>query len=176
MKRLLIILILVVPNIVIGQNSQLNKLFEKYSGMDGYTSVHITKYMFELVAKIDTDEDMDEFKDVTKGLDYIKILTVSDERDKNKKGKFIQELKSVLKTPLYKDLMVVKEGKETVVFKVLEVKKKIVELVMTVEGGGEPVLIYMGGDIDLNKISKMSKSFKIDGFEHLKDVKVKRNN
>ncbi len=174
MKRLLIILILVIPNLVFGQKSQLNELFDKYSGMDGYTSVYITNYMFELVAKIEADEDMEEFKNVTKGLDFIKILTISDDSQAGDRVGFMNDLKSVLKKPLYKDLMVVKEGKETITFKVLEDKKKIVELVMTVEGGDEPVLIYMGGDIDLNNVSKMSKSFKIDGFEHLKEVKPKK--
>lgn len=171
MKRLLIILIFVIPNLVFGQKSQLNEFFDKYSGMEGYTSVHITNYMFELVAKIEADEDMEEFKNVTKGLDFIKILKISDDGKSGDSEGFMNDLKSVLIKPLYKDLMVVKDGKETVTFKVLEVKKKIVELVMTVEGADEPVLIYMGGDIDLNNVSKMSKSFKIDGFEHLKELK-----
>ena len=46
MKKLAIILLAILPMLGMAQESQLNALFNKYSGQDGYTSVYITSYMF----------------------------------------------------------------------------------------------------------------------------------
>jgi hypothetical protein len=45
---------------------------------------------------------------------------------------------------------------------------------MTVDGLASPVLIYLEGDINLKHISKLSKSMKIDGFEHLEKIDEKK--
>jgi hypothetical protein len=41
---------------------------------------------------------------------------------------------------------------------------------MIVTGQGNAVLMFLEGDIDLKSISKLSKSMKITGFEHLDKI------
>ena len=107
MKRILIIVVALLPLISMAQDSKLNQIFDKYSGQEGYTSVYITSYMFELFSKL-ADED-EEFDNVTKGLDAIKILTVSDDLNSKKRESFYTEINSALPASVYKDFMIVKD-------------------------------------------------------------------
>ena len=51
MKKLIFIMAVTIFTMQgMAQESQLNKIFDKYSGQEGYTSIHITSYMFELFA------------------------------------------------------------------------------------------------------------------------------
>lgn len=170
MKRIIIIIGLLIPVIMNAQESQLNAFFDKYSGKDGYTSVYITKFMFELFAKIDNDSEDKEFKEATSKLTAIKILTVDSVKNANAQIKFKNELMSVLPKTIYKELMIVKDGSETITFLINEQNSKISEFVMTVEGGGDPCLIFLEGDINLKSISKLSKTMNVKGFEHLDKV------
>lgn len=169
MKKIILICITVLPLISMAQESKLNQIFDKYSGKDGYTSVYITSYMFELFSKI-ADENEEEFENVTKGIEGIKILTVSDNLDKASIKSFYTEINGALPTSTYKDFMIVKDGEQEVTFKVRDDGNKISEFVMIVKDDHEPVLLFLSGDIDLKQISKMSKSMDIKGFEHLEKV------
>lgn len=166
-----IVLILSIAFITIpgmAQQSQLNSIFDKYSGQEGYTSVYITSYMFELFSKLANEEDFDN---VTKGLEAIKILTANG--SSSQKQSFYSEISKALPTSVYKDFMIVKDGAQTVVFKVRDEGDKITEFVMIVEDEHEPVLLFLQGDIDLAQVAKMSKSMDIKGFEHLEKVEDK---
>ncbi|HBO76515.1 MAG TPA: hypothetical protein DD653_17790 [Marinilabiliales bacterium] len=173
MKKLVLIFMAFLPILAMAQESKLNQLFDKYSGQEGYTSVYITSYMFELFSKLDDESDA-EFENMTKGLEAIKILTVSDGLDAKSRELFYQEISSATQQPVYKDFMIVKDGKQEVIFKVREDGKKITEFVMVVKDASEPVLMFLLGDIDLKQISKMSKTMDIKGFEHLEKVEEKQ--
>jgi len=171
MKKIVIMLIVLLsPVWLLAQNSQLSKFFDKYSGQEGYTSVYITKYMFELFAKISDEQEDKEFKELTSNLNSIKILTADSLMEVRNGGKFQKELLRILPKTDYKDLMIIKEGKQDIRFLIREEKSKITELVMIVTGEDDPVLMFLEGDINLKNISKMSKSMKIKGFEHLEKV------
>lgn len=170
MKKVSLIILLMVPVLVFSQKSPLNTLFDKYSGQEGYTSVHITKYMFQLFAEISNDKEDKEFKDVTSKLDAIKILALSDDATESQKKSFKSELIKNLPKSQYKDLMIIREGKKVVTFMIKEDGSKISELVMFVDENDKSTLLYLDGDINLKSISKLSKSMKIDGFEHLEKV------
>jgi len=65
-----------IPVLTFAQNSPLDDFFDKYSGQEGYNSVYITKYLFQMFAKINTDKEASDFKDATSKLTAIKILSV----------------------------------------------------------------------------------------------------
>lgn len=176
MKKILIIFICFLPVSSFAQESELNTFFEKYSGKEGYTSVQITEYMFNLFRKIDAgnEEEDNEFKDVVSKLTSIKILTVDSAMDARMDQKFSKELRAALPKKIYKNLMIVKDGNETITFLIKEKGAKISEFVMTVDGPNSSVLIFLEGDISLNQISKLSKSMNINGFKHLDKVKDKQ--
>lgn len=172
MKKLVIILLAVFPMIGMAQESQLNKLFDKYSGKEGYTSIYITSYMFELFSKIAGKDDAD-LENITKGLDAIKILTVSNP-DSEKNIAFYNDVNKALPPSVYKDFMIINDSGQEIVFKVRDEGGKISEFVMIVKDENEPVLLFLQGDIDLAKVAKMSKTMDIKGFEHLEKVDEKK--
>ncbi len=173
MKNIVFIIIWMLPIIAPAQNSALNDLFEKYSGKDGYTSVYITKYMFNMFKDVENKTEEGDFEKVATKLNFIKILTFDDGANKTAKENFSNDLLSKLPKSSYKEIMVIKEGSETIKFLFKEGSNKNSELVMLVSGSDDPVLLFMEGDIKMSDLSKLSKTTNIDGFEHLKKVDEK---
>lgn len=169
MKRLILLAFLTMVLMGLkGQNSAVDKLFDKYSGRDGYTSILISKYMFSLFS--DVNPDNKEFNDLVGKLNSIKILS-SDSTNLNVGVNFYKEIMGELPINDYKELMVVKEKHQETKFLVKENNGNIVELLLIVGGKYSNVLICIQGDINLKNIAKLSKSMKIDGLENLEKIK-----
>jgi hypothetical protein len=153
-----------------GQNSAIDKLFDKYAGKDGFTTVTISKQMFELFNQVETNSKEDkDFKDVASKLTSIRILAMEKEGD-NPSINFYKELEKDLPASQYKELMVVKDKGQDVKFLTHEENGKITELIL-ISGGTDNALICITGEIDLKTISKLSKSMQIHGMENLDQIK-----
>jgi hypothetical protein len=161
---------MLIPFLTMAQETPANSFFNKHSGENGYTSVHITQYMFDLFSKISNEKEEKDFKEVTSKLTSIKILTVDSSFYVNSDTKFEKEILSTLPESIYKELMIIREGRETIKFLINEKGKKISEFIMIVYGTPEPVLIFLEGDISLKQISKLSKTMNVKGFEHLDKI------
>ncbi|CAN0298878.1 unnamed protein product, partial [Chrysoparadoxa australica] len=74
LKTIYILIIMCLPMIGSAQNSVVQQLFDKYSGQEGFTSVHISSYMFELFSKFDQEDK--ELQEITRSLKSIKILAM----------------------------------------------------------------------------------------------------
>ena len=114
MKRTLFSIVMMLSTVLLfGQKSAVDKVFDKYSGEDGYTTVYISSYMFNLLSKLETDDpDYNEFKSATSGIKSIKILTQNGDNS----VAFGKELISMLPRSEYQEMMVVKEENEEVLF------------------------------------------------------------
>ena len=159
--------------ILLSAQSPADKLFEKYSEKDGFTSVYITQHMFSLFADIETEEDKDGFVELVKNLNCIKIISVDDETpEMNAKVNFYDEIMKELPRDQYNELMVVKEKDSDVVFLAREVKGVIVELLLIAGGksNSDNVLISIQGIIDLENIAKLSHGLGIEGMKSLEDL------
>jgi hypothetical protein len=150
------------------QNYAIDKLFEKYSGKEGYTSVVISSKMFDLFSEMQTDDP--EFQNVIKGLKSIKILATDETWKEQGKVNFYNEIINELPMSQYEELMVVKEKDQDVKFLVREEGGQIVELLLIVGGTEENALISIQGIIDLKSISKLSKAMNIEGLENLEKI------
>lgn len=168
MKRTIIGgLILLFTISAIGQQSAVDKVFEKYSGKEGYTTVYISSFMFNLLNKLEVDDpDYNEFKKATSGINSIKILTQEGDNSES----FGKELLNMLPSSVYKEMMVVKEEEEEVKFLAREENGKITEFLLIVSGGGEDALIAITGDIDLESISSITSGLDMPGLENLEDM------
>ncbi len=167
MKRVVVLsLLLLLGAVAMGQKSPVDRLFEKYSGKEGYTSVFISEYMFTLFSSINSSDK--EFQEVIKGLSGIKILAT----DNPKTGiNFYAEIMKELPAKDYKELMVIKEKDQNLTFLVKDVKGKIVELLL-IGGGSDNVLISIqGSDINLKNIASLSKSMNIEALDALENIK-----
>jgi len=154
--------------IVFGQKSAVDKVFDKYSGQEGYTTVYISSFMFNLLSQLETDDpDYNEFKKATAGITSIKILT----QDGGESASFGTELLEMLPRSEYKEMMVVKDQEEEVLFLAREEGGKITEFLLIVSGGGDDALIAIQGDIDLESISSIASGLDMPGLENLEDLK-----
>ncbi len=153
--------------LTMGQTSAVDKVFDKYSGKEGYTTVYISSFMFNMLNSLETDDpEFDEFKKATAGIKSIKILT----QEGGNSVAFGAELLEMLPRSEYQEMMVVKDQDEDVLFLAREEGGKITEFLLIVSGDGEDVLIAIQGDIDLESIASIAAGLDMPGFENLEDI------
>ena len=158
---------LLVGMLAFGQQSAVDKVFDKYSGKDGYTTVYISSFMFNMLNSLDVDDpDYNEFKKATSGINSIKILT----QDGGNSQSFGKELLDMLPRSEYQEMMKVKDEDEEVLFLAKESGGKISEFLLIVSGGDEDVLIAITGDIDLESLSSIASGLDIPGMENLDEL------
>ncbi len=168
MKRIITGGVLIMLTLLaMGQKSAVDRVFEKYSGKEGYTTVYISSFMFNLLNSLETnDPEYNEFKKATAGISSIKILTQAGGNSKS----FGAELLEMLPRSEYQEMMVVKDQDEDVLFLAREVGGKITEFLLIVSGGGEDALIAIQGDIDLESISSIASGLDMPGLKKLEDI------
>ncbi|MCP4313243.1 MAG: DUF4252 domain-containing protein [Bacteroidetes bacterium] len=168
MKRTIIVsAILLVGMIAFGQKSAVDKVFDKYSGKDGYTTVYISSFMFNMLNSLEVDDpEYKEFKKATSGINSIKILT----QDGDGSEAFGEELLEMLPRSEYQEMMKVKDGEEEVLFLAKESGGKISEFLLIVSGGSDDVLIAITGNIDLESLSSIASGLDIPGMENLDEL------
>ncbi len=167
----LLILLFITPVWSFGQDGSVAEIFDDFSGKDGYTSVDITKGLFELFAEIDADDpEFDEFKKAVDGLESMRLLAYSVKEEKGtheEKERFINAVKNGVPFDAFKELMVVRDGDSKVNFYAKSEGQIIKEMIMIVDGPDEAVLLSLFGDIDLNHIAKLGAGMDMGGLEHL---------
>lgn len=174
MKKLLLIVCFIgMSAVIMAQNKSIDRVFDKYAGKEGFTTVYISKYMFTMFANLDDmdDEDLKEAQDVFGKLTGIKILAVEDADALGEGVNFYNEIMKDLPRDRYEELMVVKDSESDVIFLAREEQGIIVELLLIVGGEGDDnVLIAITGEIDLNTIAKLSKTMDIEGMDELENL------
>ncbi len=173
MKKLILALLMIgVVQFGMAQKSPTEKLFEKYNGQDGFTTIHISQELFGLFSDIDAenDEEMAEVKDMMSQLNYIRIL-MYDVKDGNRAE--MEEFKKEMDNfdlEGFTELMVVKEKDEEVRFLITKKGDRISELLLIISEDGEAGFISITGDIDINTVSKLSKTMGLEGMEKLEKL------
>lgn len=155
------------------QNKSIDRVFDKYAGQEGFTTVYISKYMFSMFANLEgvEDEDIKDVQDVFGKLTGIKILAVDDPSVLGEGVNFYDEIMKDLPRDRYEELMVVKDSESDVIFLAREEKGVIVELLLVVGGEGDSnALIAITGEIDLNTIAKLSQTMDIEGMDQLENL------
>ena len=153
------------------QRNPVDKLFEKYGGKDGFTTVFISSKMFSMFSDMEAGDD--DINKMIKNIESIKILTTDDESLLDPGINFYKEIMNELSLDEYEELMVVKEKDQDIKFLVKEKEDIIVELLLVIGGKGNNTLISIRGIIDLKSISKLSKSMNIEGLEKLEEIDEK---
>ncbi|MEA3504775.1 MAG: DUF4252 domain-containing protein [Bacteroidota bacterium] len=157
--------------------SPMDKLFTKYAGQEGFTSVNISSEMFAMFAdmNIDTEKISDESGkaavEAMSQLNGMKILTYSKSSDR--KLDFVKEINSAFDLSKFKELMTIKEKDSDVKFLVKKKGKKVTHLLMIADGKNEVVLMNLTGLIDMANIAKLSSQMNIKGMENLEKIEEK---
>lgn len=165
--------------------SLMDKLFEKYSGKEGYSSVNITREMFEMMAQVQLNtsdandqKKIDEMKSFVSKIEGLKVISTgkkNDGTDGKKAESLFREIMDHISKNTYKTLMEVKDGEQNVTFYVKRSGAKISELVVVSKEKNETSLISLNGDIDLNKVSELTRGMNLKGLDKLENAGEKKN-
>ena len=160
MKRIVLIIIAIaLPAFVAAQNSAVDKLFNKYKGKEGVTTVLISPELFQIMNALEVEEVEDAEIPFDK-VSSVKILTIED--NKAYEGvNFYEEIRNDLKLDDYAEVMTVNDGGETVRMWIKADEAMVSEFLLIV-GGGDNVLIYITGNFNLNDLEGLAESFDED--------------
>ena len=155
--------------------SPIDKVYEKYAGKDGFTSVNISKEMFQMFSQMNANKDTSAqaMKKMMDQLSGLKVLTFNaDSLNPGKAAAVYSEFASLFPASIYKELMTVNDDGENIRFLTKQEKNgKVGEMVMLMKGKKECVILSLTGNIDLSTISSLSKGINIHGMENLRKVK-----
>ena len=160
MKRVfLIVLVIAFPAFLMAQNSAVDKLFNKYKGKDGVTTVQISPELFQIVKAMDIEE-IDEHNIPFDKIASVKILTIEDEEGWDGVN-FYKEIQKDLDVSDFAEVLTVHDGGETVRMWMKAEKSKVSEFLLIV-GGDDNVLIYITGDFNMNDLEGLAESMDKD--------------
>lgn len=160
MKRIILLgFAVALPAFMMAQNSAVDKLFNKYKGKDGVTTVQISPELFQVMNAMDIEEVEDHDIPFDK-VSSVKILTIEDE-GAYEGVNFYDEIKNELKTDDFAEVMTVDDGDETVRMWMKADNATVTEFLLIV-GGGDNVLIYITGNFNMNDLEELAESFDDD--------------
>ena len=162
MKNLcLTAVVVLLPFCIMAQNQAVEKLFDKYQGKDGFTTVIVTKDAFKVLSDMENQEG--ELKKPLEKIHEVKVLVEEDEAEISGLN-FYDELKQDMNFTEYKELIIVKEKDQDVWVIGKEREGRFSELLVIV-GGEENVIIWVEGDFTFEELAGLSE---IGNIEHLR--------
>lgn len=148
------------------QAESLDRMFDKYEGKPGFTTVNVSEKLFALVASA-APADETEVKELVEGIKSIKILVFENTEGNAKSMEYYKEAEAVLPGSGYEELLTVNsEGEKVIMLGKTTGESVINELIMLVMDDAEFVMIKIVGTIDLKNISKISE-MGVDHFDNL---------
>ncbi len=160
MKRVfLIVLTIALPAFLMAQNSAVDKLFNKYKGKEGVTTVQISPELFQIVKAMEIEE-IDEHDIPFDKIASVKILTIEDEEGFEGVN-FYDEIQKDLNVSDFAEVLTVDDGGETVRMW-MKADKSVVSEFLLIVGGDDNVLIYITGNFNMNDLEGLAESFDHD--------------
>jgi hypothetical protein len=164
---------ILLPLLLIGagafaQDDAISKFFGKYVDDSRFTVVSVSPKMFRLLSKVNWDTIPSDLKQTIGKLQSLRILST----ETTPQG-FYKEALTRIDRKEYEELITVRSSKENVHFLVKESGGIIHELLMVAVDENGFTLMSFVGDIDLDKLSRLSSSMGIKGMENLKNIKRK---
>lgn len=159
MKRIvLLVMVVAFPAFILAQNGAVDKLFNKYSGKEGVTTVSISPELFQMVNSMGIEEIEDAEIPFEK-ISSVKVLTIEDE-DQWPDVNFYTEISKDLDVSNFEEVMTVNDGGEMVRIWMKVEKKEMSEFLLIV-GGDDNVLVYITGNFNMNDLEELAES--VDG-------------
>jgi hypothetical protein len=163
MKKIaLFIPVLLLPLMLTAQKTPIDKLFDKYYGKDGFTTVLVTKDMFEVISNMEKEKG--DIEGTLGKVERVRVIAQEDEADVESVN-FMDDLKGA-EFDDYKELVVVKEADQQVLVLAKEEDGKIRELLVIV-GGEDNVLVSVEGKFTMDDLEALGD---LDGLDKLDDI------
>ncbi len=172
MKKVTLFLSVILFSVMaMAQQTTIDKVFKKYSGQEGVTTVNISPELFQIISDMDVSEIAGADVPMDK-LTALKVLVI--ENPEILKGNdFFAEVTTNLNTSDYAEVLTVQDGDEDVRMWMKTEGKQILEFLLVVSSPGEGVLVYITGDFNLNDIEGLAESFGgFDGIDGLDNLQI----
>ncbi len=151
------------------QNDAIDRFFEQYQEDENFTMVYVSPKMFQLVAKVASEELDQDLNDVVSNLKGLKVL-----KTEVNPMEVYKDANNKIDTKDYELLLTARDQGQNINFFTKTSGDDIVEeLLLLVGGENEFVLLSFVGTLDLAKIARIAKKMDIDGAEHLGKLEEK---
>jgi len=163
MKRILLMTVLTTFILSASAQSAIDRLFEKYQGSKGFTTVIINGNMLKLIAALDDDDNDDEVMKHADKFTSIRILaqedgTVTDDN-------FYDMVTGEVEKGGYEELVTVNSS-ETDLKILVKADGKVFREFLLITGGDDNAIIQIKGNMTFDEVKEMSESVKDDrGFK-----------
>jgi len=155
MKKVIVfVLAIAFPGFLMAQNSAVDKLFQKYQGKKGITTVNISPELFQMVNAMGIEELEEQDFPMDK-VSSVKILTIEEEEGWEGVN-FYEEIKNELNVDDFVEVLTVNDGDE-VVRMWMKADKDAVKEFLLIVGGDDNVLIYITGDFSMKELEALAE-------------------
>lgn len=155
MKRLFTIAVAILFTLSLSAQSTIDKLFNKYQGQKGFTTVTVSGSMFKFLAEWeDEDEDLMKFADKFTSL---RILTQDDENVDSED--FYNMVIDEVNSGGYEEMVTVNSDGENMKI-LVKAEGKVFKEFLLVAGGDDNAIIQIKGNMTYDEVKSMSASVK----------------
>ncbi len=146
-------MLILTPAINAGQDI-IENFFQKYSGLEGATTVRISGSLLRMLAEMDKSEQ--ELNRIAASVSSITILHAPKILVESMGLDFYSEIVPGIRTENYNEIMRVRQSGQQVLILADETDGTINELIMIVGGEGDNTLICIKGKLDMNQLSSLA--------------------
>jgi hypothetical protein len=167
-RCLLLLPLLLLGAGVFAQDDAIGQFFGKYVDDPRFSVVSVSPRMFRLLSKVRWDTVSSDLKQTVAGLHSLRVLSTE-----TTPLYFFKEALTLIDRKQYEELITVRGSNAHVRFMIKENGDKISELLMIAADEDGFTLMSFVGDIDLDRLARLSADLDIKGMEYLKNVKRK---
>lgn len=149
MKRLLLLIILLLPLVGAAQQLNYSVFFDRYENNKEFRTVVLGRKMMEMMSEQTSDREM---RRTLAGIEHIKVISTSTYNES-----FVADARAVTSSSSYKLVSSVSEGGREVSFYVLNTKEGKNRLLMLSFSDKEWVVMGIYGQFDVRNISRLTQ-------------------
>jgi Domain of unknown function (DUF4252) len=156
--KIIFALLISLPLTMLAQ-TPIDKLYEKYNGKPGFTSINLSPKLFNIFQGMETDGD-DEAADMKKAISQIstmKILSYEPEEG-TETINFKEEVENALNLDGYEEMMVINSSDGGVQFLIKEEDGKIIEFLMLAGDNNDFTVMSFLGNMDIETLQSVSRT------------------
>ena len=154
MKRILILLLVVLPFLARAQNVSW-RFFDRYSKAEGFSCVQLERKMMRMMSRQAAEKGDKKLAELLDGIQYIRIMAL----DGGDRTHFLKDAEEHASDPVFKFQLVMSEssdGQTTRSYLREAVFNNYSELLMLTYGPKETVAVNIYGRFDLKQVSRLS--------------------
>ena len=154
MKRLLSISVLVLFTLAISAQSSIDRLFNKYQGQKGFTTVSVNGNLLKMFTDSDDEDDEDLMRFADK---FTSVRILAQDDDEMDVENFYDMVIEEVNRGGYEEMVTINSSGDDVKI-MIKAEGKIFKEFLLIAGGDENAIIQIKGNFTYNEVKEMSKS------------------